>query len=129
MGRLPQTFLMRVEDFSNAMVDVAERLVRDKRFGRIADQVAAAGSSVGANAYEADEAMSRADFAKTMCIVMKELNESRFWLRLCVARSWLAPSESGPLQIEAVEIKNICGAIVARTRENGLKEPVRARKH
>ena len=124
MGRLQQTFLMRVEDFSSAMVDVAERLVRDKRFLRVADQIAACGTSVGANSYEADEAMSRADFVKTMCIVTKELNESRFWLRLCVRREWLAPSESGPLQIEAAELKSICGAIISRTRKNGLRQKV-----
>ncbi|MGH7241937.1 MAG: four helix bundle protein [Phycisphaerales bacterium] len=115
---------MRVEDFSSAMVDVAERLIRDKRFLRVADQITACGTSVGANSYEADEAMSRADFVKTMCIVAKELNESRFWLRLCVRREWLAPSDSGPLQIEAAELKSICGAIISRTRKNGLKQKV-----
>lgn len=121
MGRLQPTFLPRVEAFSNAMVDVAEHLIRERRFSRIADQIAAAGSSVGANSFEADEAMSRADFVKTLCIVIKELNECRFWLRLCQTRKWLELERSQKLLAEATELKTICGAIVSRTRKNGLK--------
>ncbi len=121
MGRLQPTFLPRVEAFSNAMVDVAEHLIRERRFSRIADQIAAAGSSVGANSFEADEAMSRADFVKTLCIVIKELNECRFRLRLCQTRKWLELDQSHQLLAEAAELKSICGAIVSRTRKNGLK--------
>jgi four helix bundle protein len=47
------------------------------------------GTSVGANIFEADEAMSRPDFCRMLGIVIKELNETRFWLRLVVARKWI----------------------------------------
>ena len=39
--------------------------------------MAGAGTSVGANAWKADEAMSRADFCKGLGVVLKELNETR----------------------------------------------------
>jgi four helix bundle protein len=52
------------------------------------DQIAASGTSVGANTFEADEAMSRKDFCKALGIANKELNETRFWLRLFVRREW-----------------------------------------
>jgi four helix bundle protein len=111
-------FLDRVERFADRVLDVTDALEFKRVSRRIMDQVAASGTSVGANTFEADEAMSRKDFCKALGIANKELNETRFWLRLFVRREWLAPARLGDLLTEAEELKKIVGAMIAKTRTN-----------
>lgn len=98
------------------MLDVTAALSASKRPLRVIDQMAGCGTSVGANCYEADEALSRADFAKIIGIVIKEVNECRFWLRLCIRRDWLPEPRLLPLLSEAEELKRLFGAVLTRTR-------------
>jgi len=78
MARLDASLLERVECFADRMLDVADALESRHVRVRLIEQIAAAGTSVGANQFEADEAMSRADFCKCLGICAKELNECRF---------------------------------------------------
>lgn len=116
-GRLKLEFVERTESFSDRCVAVAEQLEKDGRFRRIVEQLAASGSSVGANIAEADQAMSRSDFVKCMCIASKELAETRFWLRLCIRRGWVKEKSLEPLLNEVSELRNILSSIIARTRK------------
>jgi four helix bundle protein len=115
-GRLQPEFLDRVEVFSDRCIAVAEQLDADRRFRRIVEQVAASGTSVGANLAEADEAMSTADFRRCLAIANKELAETRFWLKLIVRRGWLQESRLQPLREEIEEIKRIVGSILTKTK-------------
>lgn len=64
-------------------------------------------TSAGANYEEACGAESRADFIHKLQIVLKELRESLFWLRI-VKRAALAPEAlSDPLLQEADELAGI----------------------
>ncbi|CAG0954592.1 hypothetical protein PHYC_00391 [Phycisphaerales bacterium] len=118
MGRLKAEFIDRVENFSHRVMDVAETLESQHRSWRIIDQMIGAGSSVGANVCESDEALSRKDFAKGLGIALKELGEARYWLRFVVRRRWLPSRRLDLLQKEAIEIKRILGAMVTRTNRN-----------
>ncbi|MCL4741161.1 MAG: four helix bundle protein [Phycisphaerales bacterium] len=118
MGRLQDGFLVRVEAFCDRVLDVTEAAALARCPRRLIEQIAAAGTSVGANVFEADEAMSRADFTKSLSIVMKELNETRFWLRLVERRGWVAPGRLDPLLTEADELRRIVGTMIVRTRQN-----------
>lgn len=71
MGRLKPEMLTRIDDFSDRVLDVVEVLEKQGRPRRVIEQLAGCGTSVGANLCEADEAMSRPDFVKTLCIVIK----------------------------------------------------------
>ena len=46
------------------------------------DQLARAGTSVGANIHEAQYAHSKADFVAKLEIALKEANEKSYWLNL-----------------------------------------------
>ena len=46
------------------------------------DQLARAGTSVGANIYEAQYAQSKKDFIAKLEIALKESNETSYWLKL-----------------------------------------------
>jgi four helix bundle protein len=121
MGRLEAGFLERVEAFSDRVLDVADELERQGRSRRILDQVVGSGTSVGANTVEACEALSRKDFAKCVGIAIKELAETRFWLRRIIRRDWIPMSRLEPLLREADEIKLILGAILAKMRRNDAR--------
>ncbi len=116
MGRLKAEFLERTEEFANRIVHLAMALPDDRRIGRIVDQVIGAGTSVGANTWEADEAMSRADFRKCLSIAAKELAETRFWLRLIAKQGWIQASRLADLEVECDELQKIIGTILKRTR-------------
>ncbi len=116
MGRLKPETLDRCHAFSQRVVDVAEAVSRRTRSQRIMDQIIGAGTSVGANVWEASEAMSRADFCKSLGVAVKELSETRFWLRFVSERGWIQGDRLRPLADEATELQRIFGAMIHRTR-------------
>lgn len=116
MGRINTELLNRVEGFCDRCLSVVEELERQGRSRRILEQLTGSATSVGANLFEADEAMSRKDFAKCVAISIKELNETRFWLRLIERRQWLGSSRLAELADETGQLKRILGAILTRTR-------------
>jgi four helix bundle protein len=125
MGRLKAELLERVEIFADRVLDVAVALERKGCWRRILDQIVGSGTSVGANVFEADEALSRSDFLKCIGIAVKELNETRYWLRLIARRQWIAASRLAPLQIELDELKKVLGTIHNRTRKSPTRNTPR----
>lgn len=117
MARLQETMLERAERFADRMLDVADALENAGRRARLVEQIAAAGTSVGANLFEADEALSRADFCKCLGICAKELNECRFWIRLIGRRNWITLKRLEPLETECDELRRILGTMISRTRK------------
>jgi len=62
--------------------------------------------------------MSRPDFCKCLSIAVKELNETRFWIRLASRRKWVAPERLSLLEGECLELMHILGAMISRTKAN-----------
>ena len=125
MGRFQPDLLERVEVFADRVLTLTDALDSQRRPRRVIEQIAASGTSVGANTFEADEALSRADFCKSIGIVLKELNETRFWLRLISRRGWIAPDRLVTLLDEADQLKLIFGAILSRSRTTTPKRTQR----
>ena len=126
MGRLRAETLERMESYADRVLAVADHLERKRRPRRIIDQVSGSGTSAAANVFEADEALTAKDFAKTLGITAKELNETRFWLRLFIRRGWFKPKQLSPLLEETLELKSMFGAMIVRTRDRSLRKPRRA---
>lgn len=118
MGRLKNDFLERVEVFADRVCDVADAVDRVCKSRRVVDQIYSAGTAIAANAFEADEALSRADFCKCLGISAKELSETRYWLRLSGRRGWVPARRLTALHKEGTELKKILGAIIANTRKS-----------
>ena len=78
-------------------------------------QLIRASGSVGANYIEANEALSKKDFALRAKICRKEAKESRFFLRLLNTGSKKeVEAKRSALVQEAAELTNIFGAIVRK---------------
>lgn len=73
-----------------------------------ARQLIRSSGSIGANYIEANEALSKKDFAMRLKIARKEAKETIFWLRLTEAPDKLI--------VEAMEIKKILSAIIDKSQ-------------
>ncbi len=68
-------------EFAVAIVNLVDSVTAPKSSYMI-DQLARAGTSVGANIHEAQYAQSKRDFISKLEIALKESNETSYWLKL-----------------------------------------------
>ncbi|MBE6658861.1 MAG: four helix bundle protein [Ruminococcaceae bacterium] len=68
-------------DFAVAVVQMVDGITFPKS-AYMTDQVARAGTSIGANIHEAQYAQSRKDFIAKLEIALKESSETSYWLKL-----------------------------------------------
>jgi four helix bundle protein len=89
---------MTPDELSNRLMEVAVRVgnvvdaLPETRLGRhVAGQLIRCGTAAGPNYEEGRSAESKRDFVHKLRIAIKELRESRYWLRL-VAKANLMPA-------------------------------------
>ena len=109
----------RLLNFAVKIIKLAGRLSRTAIGRYIGGQLMRAGTSAGANYEEACGAESRADFFHKLQIVLKELRESFYWLRV-IKRAALIPTTDPDLLFllkEAKELTNIIAKSVVTTKK------------
>ena len=72
-------------EFALDIIEFSELLEEHKKF-IIARQLLRAGTSIGANIREAQNAESKTDFIHKMKIATKEADETEYWLLICKTR-------------------------------------------
>lgn len=102
-------------DFALQIVQYCELLENDRKFV-IARQLLKSGTAIGANAMEAQNAESKADFIHKMKIAAKEAEESQYWLWLCEHAEGYADCSLLLNKIE--EINKILGKILSSSKMN-----------
>jgi four helix bundle protein len=114
----PDELAERLPTFSGRVGRVVDALP-DTRLGRhIAGQLVRCGTSPAPNYEEGCAAESRADFAHKLSVCLKELRESRSWLRLIVKARLLPKQRMACLIDESTQLCNIIGKSVATARAN-----------
>lgn len=68
-------------EFAVTIVNLVDDVTAPKS-SYMSDQLARAGTSVGANIHEAQYAQSKKDFIAKLEIALKESNETSYWLKL-----------------------------------------------
>ena len=79
-------------------------------------QLVRSSGSVAANYIEANESLSRKDFALRVKIARKEAKESGLWLRLCEVGNDGSREEQRRLLAEAMELSKIFGSILEKVK-------------
>ena len=105
----------RTLEFAKQVRDFARKVQKD--IGNFDDlkQLVSSSGSVGANYIEANEALSKKDFAMRIKICRKEAKESRYWLQLInTGGDTEAENIRKGLESEAQELQHIFGAIVTK---------------
>ena len=94
----------RTARFGEAVIAFAKRVPRSPETVPLIVQLVKAGTSVGANNCEANDAVSRKDFRHKVGIVKKEASETKYWLRMIAAAVPNLKDEARPLWQEANEL-------------------------
>ena len=101
----------RLLDFAVNIIKLVNSLPKTLVGKHIGSQLMRSGTSPGSNYEEACGAESRADFIHKLGIVLKELKESRFWLKL-IDRTNLMKFEQVELTLK--ECQELC-AVIAKS--------------
>ena len=107
-------FAVRIGKLVNALP--ANRLGR-----HVAGQLIRAGTAAPPNYEEARAAESRADFVHKLSIVLKELRESRIWLRFIILAELMKSGLVQPLLSECEERCRIIGKSIVTAKARALK--------
>ena len=101
--------LKKAIEFSLVIIDFCELLDTNRKY-IISKQLFRSATSIGANAMEAQNAESKADFIHKIKISAKEADETQYWLTLCeYAKDY---PECGNLSSKLYEIQKIINAIL-----------------
>ena len=112
-----ETLEERLLEFSARVGRVVDALP-DTRLGRhIAGQLVRSGTSPAPNYAEACGAESRKDFIHKLRIALKELRESRSWIRLITKAELLPKTRMTELQEECEQLANITGKSIVTARQ------------
>jgi four helix bundle protein len=106
----------RLLEFAAQVIELTGKLNRTYAAIHIGKQLLDAATSSGANYEEACGAESRADFAHKLQVVLKELRESVYWLRLLMRAKLGDTVLAKSLLVEGVVLSKIVGKSVATTR-------------
>ena len=99
----------------------------DTRMGRhIAGQLVRSGTSAAPNHEEACAAESRADFVHKLSICLKELRESRSWIRLILKTEMLPEHRVGELLDECGQLCNIIARSIVTAKRNKDRKSIGA---
>ena len=116
-GGKPRDIGERTFEFASRIVRRCGKLDERPGVGRVMmSQILRAGTSVPANAEEAQAAQSKADFVSKMSIALKESRETHLRLRLLAVSDVVDENQLQPLIQEAEEIKRVIGAIVVSSK-------------
>ena len=108
----------RTARFGEAMIDFAKKIPFGPVTDRIISQLVGAGTSVGANYDEADDAVSKREFLKCAGTCKKEARESKHFLRMTARAVPELKSEARELWLEARALH----LIFAKIWRSGKKE-------
>ena len=111
----------RLIDFAVRVIKVATSLPRNPAGRHLAEQILRSGTSPAPNYAEARGAESRADFAHKLKIAVKELNETRVWLRMVCRAELVKASLLQPLLAENDQLCRILNSSVTTVRQTSTK--------
>ncbi len=98
--------------FSIRIVKLSKYLSATKKAYVLSKQLLRAGTSIGANVAEAQQAQSKADFISKIAIALKETTESKYWIRLLHATDYLSETEYQSILSDCTELEKILTSIV-----------------
>ena len=124
MSKLKPTYDLedRLIDFAVRTIRIAESLPKTKVGKHIAGQLIRCGTSPAPNYGEAQAAESRPDFIHKIKVSLKELRETKVWLRMIIRADLIKPaSRVEPLLQENDELIGIFVTSIKTARENRRK--------
>jgi four helix bundle protein len=101
----------RTAQFGEAVIHFAKRIPANLVTEPLISQLVRAGTSVGANYWEADDAGSKKEFRYRISVCKRESRETKHWLRMVATAAPELKVDGRPLWQEAKELNLIVSAI------------------
>jgi four helix bundle protein len=101
----------RTARFGEAVIDFVKQIPQDAVTSRLISQLVGAATSVGANHVEADDAVSKKEFLKSIGTCRKESRETKHFLRMIVRAVPELKPQARTLWLEAKELHLIFSKI------------------
>ncbi len=108
----------RLLEFSARIIRLVDALPRTRAANHIAGQLLRCGTSPYGNHGEVEAAESRKDFIHKLRICLKELKETRRWLRLLKKAAMLSAARLSPILCETEELVRIFFASIRTAEKN-----------
>ena len=106
----------RTAIFGENVIQFAQKIRETAVTRSLISQLVRAGTSVGANYCEANDALSKKDFTHKIGTCRKESRETKHWLRMIRTACPDLKEETGILQNEAHELNLIFSSIVNKLK-------------
>jgi len=120
---------MTPEELGERLLESAARVGRvvdalpNTRLGRhVAGQLVRCGTAPAPNYEEGRAAESRKDFVHKLSICLKELRESRYWIRLIITAQLLPEKKMADLLDESSQLRKVIGQSIVTAKQN-LQSP------
>lgn len=110
----------RLIGFAVRVVQTVTALPKNEAGRHVADQLLRSGTAPAAHFAEARGAESRKDFVHKLRLALKELNESRIWLKIAIGSGLLAEPRLPGLLQENDELCRIINASI-KTLQSGAR--------
>ena len=116
--KIDQNLILKLTfDFSLLIIDFCEKLKTARKYV-IARQLLKSGTSIGANAMEAQNGESKADFIHKFKIAAKEAEETEYWLLVCDYCKTYPDWKN--LLVTIGEINNVIGKIISSSKRKNF---------
>jgi four helix bundle protein len=109
----------RLLEFSARIIEIVDALPNTRAANHIAGQLLRCGTSPYGNHGEVEAAESRRDFVHKLRVCLKELKETRRWLRLVRRVKFLPEQKIAPVLSEAEQLTKIFFASIRTAERNG----------
>lgn len=111
----------RLVDFASSIIELTESLPNTRAGNHVTSQLLRSGTLSAPNYGEAQAAESRRDFVHKLGVCLKELRESRIWLRIVQRCKMLKVSISDATLRETEELIRIFKSSIATAKRNEVK--------
>ena len=107
-------------DFAVEIICLCQLLVDERHEYNLSKQLVRSSTSIGANIREGRRAQSSADFVAKMSISLKEAEETRYWIELLAAASYIEEHKASDLIGKCDEIIRMLASIVKNDERKKL---------
>jgi len=104
--------------FAIRIVDAYKYLQTEKKEFVLAKQMLRSGTSIGANVEEAIGGQSKKDFIAKNSIAYKEARETKYWIKLLKATSYMDEKQADSSINDADELCKILSSILVSSKNN-----------
>jgi len=122
MGRIVGDLKERTLRFGERVLAIVAALPNETRAWIVGKQLGRSGTSVGANVWEADVALTDSDSTNKISIARKEASEGQYWLQLATRSRLITTEVFNELHNEAFELGSVLGTIVRKTQERSRRK-------